>query len=221
MSQRSQGGPAGSALVPVRCRQTNPKEERSDAEQSWYIPEYASPRVGGVAQGADYNKALDVNPQWAEVYTRRGGIYAASGQYAPAVTDFTRALEVNPLLVEAYTKRCMAYSHMDQQTQALADCARALALDPRSEDAFHARALAYARTGQYAQALTDTIQVLKLNPWFFQGYYTQALLYEQIGRRQEAVEAYKRFLQTVPSPASPQYAGEIQQARQRVRDLGH
>jgi tetratricopeptide (TPR) repeat protein len=137
------------------------------------------------------------------------------------VTDFTRALEVNPLLVEAYIKRCMAYSHMDQQAQALADCTRALALDPRSEDAFHARAVAYARTGQYAQALTDTIQALKLNPRFFQGYYTQALLYEQIGRLQEAVEAYKGFLQTVPFPASPQYAEKIQQARQRVRDLGH
>src|SRR4030042_768531 len=50
---------------------------------------------------SDYNKALEINPNYAEAYYNRGTTYGKKGQYDNAISDFNKALEINPKFTEA------------------------------------------------------------------------------------------------------------------------
>lgn len=43
---------------------------------------------------ADYDKAIELDPNYAAAYDKRGSAYAAKGDYAHAVADVTRAEEL-------------------------------------------------------------------------------------------------------------------------------
>src|SRR6185295_7930729 len=50
---------------------------------------------------ASYTKALEINPELADVYHARGVIYGSRNNYAAALADFTKAIEVeNPKSAE-------------------------------------------------------------------------------------------------------------------------
>ncbi|MDR1467911.1 MAG: tetratricopeptide repeat protein, partial [Spirochaetaceae bacterium] len=45
---------------------------------------------------ADYNQALRINPNYAEVYYNRGYAYAMKKDYARARADWEKALQLDP-----------------------------------------------------------------------------------------------------------------------------
>ena len=45
---------------------------------------------------ADYSKAIELNPKYAQAYSSRGLVYASKGDYTHAVADVTRASELAP-----------------------------------------------------------------------------------------------------------------------------
>jgi tetratricopeptide (TPR) repeat protein len=57
----------------------------------------------------EYTKAIELNPNSAEAYNKRGVAYGKKGQYDQAISDFTKALEINPKDAEAYNNRGIAY----------------------------------------------------------------------------------------------------------------
>ncbi|MCK9614063.1 MAG: tetratricopeptide repeat protein [Candidatus Omnitrophica bacterium] len=57
----------------------------------------------------EYNKAIELNPNYAEAYNNRGVAYNVKGSYDQAISDFTRAIEINPSYAEAYYDRAVAY----------------------------------------------------------------------------------------------------------------
>lgn len=46
----------------------------------------------------NFNKALEMNPKYAEAYCNRGGAYLGKGRYDMAILDFNKAIEINPNL---------------------------------------------------------------------------------------------------------------------------
>ncbi|HEY85645.1 MAG TPA: tetratricopeptide repeat protein [Chloroflexi bacterium] len=53
--------------------------------------------IGDLEQAiADYNKAIDLNPDYAAAYSNRGVAYYYSGDLEQAIADFERYLELAP-----------------------------------------------------------------------------------------------------------------------------
>ena len=59
---------------------------------------------------ADYNKAIELDPDDAIVYNNRGLLYKAQKKEDLALADFNKAIELNPKYVTAYTNRGSLYS---------------------------------------------------------------------------------------------------------------
>ena len=53
----------------------------------------------------DYNKAIQLNPNYAEAYNNRGWAYYCLKQYGKALKDFEKALELNPNFTLAKNNR--------------------------------------------------------------------------------------------------------------------
>ena len=50
----------------------------------------------------DYNRAIQINPQYAQAYYNRGNAKSALGDKAGAIIDYNQAIQINPQDALAY-----------------------------------------------------------------------------------------------------------------------
>ena len=119
----------------------------------------------------DYNQAIALAPDNAEMYYRRGNAYYSragldmiyapykSVFLAPAKADFSRAVEKNPKNAMAFDMLGLTDGSMGDWTQAIADFEQETALDPRQQfrlsDAYCNRGTIYVGEKKYDLAVSD------------------------------------------------------------------
>lgn len=86
---------------------------------------------------SDFNKALEINPRYAEVYLNRGAAYAAKGFYDQAISDYNKALQINPRDNNAYCNRGLAHREKGEFDQAISDFNKALEINPMDAWAYY------------------------------------------------------------------------------------
>ena len=74
---------------------------------------------------ADYQKALEINPNNANAYNNRANLYQQQGEMELALADYQKALEINPNYANAYGGRGLLYQQMGNQPAAIADLKKA------------------------------------------------------------------------------------------------
>ena len=70
---------------------------------------------------ANFNKAIELNPNFAEAYLSRGNAYGNQDKSSLAISDYNKAIELNPNLIQAYSNRGRAYLFNDEICLAIAD----------------------------------------------------------------------------------------------------
>lgn len=111
---------------------------------------------------SDFNKALEINPGFAEAYISRGFAYRGKGQYDQAISDYNKALEINPRHAWVYYNRGLAYAYKGQDDQAISDYNKALEISPRLAVAYNNRAVAYYYKREYDRAWDDVYKAQAL-----------------------------------------------------------
>lgn len=76
------------------------------------------------------DKAIELNPKFAEAYTNRGAAYAQLGEYTKVVSSHTKAIEVDPKYAKAYYKRGLTYALLGKYKEAKKDLLTSVKLDP-------------------------------------------------------------------------------------------
>ena len=69
----------------------------------------------------DFNKAIQLNPQYAAAFNVRGLSLLKSGKSDDAITDFTKSIEIEPDYAYAYYNRGITYWEMKKTDQAAFD----------------------------------------------------------------------------------------------------
>ena len=111
-----------------------------------------------------FNKAIELDPDFALAYNNRGWAYIELEQYEQGIADCTKAIELDPGLALAYSNRGWAYILLGQYEQGIADCTKAIELDPGLALAYNNRGWAYIELGQYEQAIADYDKAIELDP---------------------------------------------------------
>lgn len=111
---------------------------------------------------ADYDTALDLNPQDALTHYNKGLTEIHLGQNKEAIADFDVAIDLNPQFVDAYNDRGIAKSRSGQDKEAIADFDKAIHLDPDSCRAYYSRGLVNDKLKRYEEARTDLQRTLEL-----------------------------------------------------------
>ncbi|MEO8372916.1 MAG: tetratricopeptide repeat protein, partial [Candidatus Solibacter sp.] len=104
---------------------------------------------------AEYNRALELNPRYAEAFNDRGHSYYWKGDGTRAIADFTRAIALRPDYPNAYNNRGATHMAGGHAAMSLADFTRALELKPGFRNAYVNRANAHLRLGHLRQSLDD------------------------------------------------------------------
>ncbi len=84
---------------------------------------------------ADFDKAIDLLPDFAEAYLGRGIVYGLQKKYPQAVDDFSRAISLAPQAPQPYFNRGRVLELAGRKDLAIVDYKRARDLDPKMKEA--------------------------------------------------------------------------------------
>jgi tetratricopeptide (TPR) repeat protein len=159
---------------------------------------------------ADYKKAIDINPRYADAYSNRGLARYKLGDLQGAIKDFDRAIEINPIHTDAYNNRGAARDELGDYTGAIADYDRVIELDPNYADAFTNRGAAKHALGDYLGAIADYRHAIDLNP-------ENAVVYSNLGTAHEMKGDYIAAVKSYQSALD--LDSHLEKARARLKDL--
>ena len=78
---------------------------------------------------ADFDRAVELDPAYAEPYNSRGFIFAERGDIEQAIADYGKAIEVDRDYASAYANRGTASLKLGDVDRAVADLDKAIELD--------------------------------------------------------------------------------------------
>lgn len=111
---------------------------------------------------ADFDKAIELNPQLELAHYNRGAIYSSKGDHARAIADYDKEIQLNTQDPFLYTARGGAYFMKGDHKQAILDYSEAIRLNPDYLPAYKNRAEAYERIGDKLKARADRNKVAEL-----------------------------------------------------------
>jgi len=113
---------------------------------------------------ADYNKAIEINPEYANAYNNRGNIKAKQADYNGAIEDYNKAIELHSQFVEAYCNRGIAKENLGDHYEAMEDFDRAIEINSEYIDGYLRRGMLRQDSGDYAGAIRDFDRVIEIEP---------------------------------------------------------
>ncbi len=139
---------------------------------------------------ADYNRALALNPQFEEIYFRRGIARSLTKDWQGAEADYTRAIEFNPQHAEAYLHRGGTRNLLANWQGAKSDFDVAIALEPKLTSAYVGRGLALCELKDCQSGLKDYDRAISIDPNDADAFTRRAFAYHQLGNNRSAVANY-------------------------------
>lgn len=146
----------------------------------------------------DYNHALKLNPNGADVYLNRGFIFLQIGKFKKAIKDYNRALELNPDFVEAYFYRGLVRFQQKELNAAIKDYNQALKLDCNFALAHLQRGNTFLKQGKLETAVKYYNQALALSPNLSEAYYKLGFIYNRLSQFQKAINYYNQAIACNP-----------------------
>ena len=122
-------------------------------------------KYGGIQpiRTQDYDKAIELNPDNADAYYKRGDAYDEMGEYGKAIADYNKAIELDPNHTLAYYNRGCAYGEIGAYDKAIADYNKAIELNPNDALAYYNRGLAYREKGEVPKVVSDLEKCISLS----------------------------------------------------------
>ena len=131
---------------------------------SYYFDSALEKQNKGDNQGAivDYDKAIELNPNYSLAYNNRGLAKSGLKDYEGAIVDYNKAIELNPNYAHAYNNRGNAKYDLKDYEGAIVDDNKAIELNPNYDNAYYTRGLAYQRLNERQRALADFREAARL-----------------------------------------------------------
>jgi tetratricopeptide (TPR) repeat protein len=113
---------------------------------------------------ADYNKVLQLEPQYLLAHYGRGVSYLRKGELVAAKSAFDNALALNPEFIEALYSRGIVHFDLGMLDKATVDFDATIALNAAHAAAFSRRGMVYEKRGDFPKAIADYRKALATTP---------------------------------------------------------
>ena len=137
-----------------------------------------------------FTRALELNPQLAMAYDKRGRLYYFKEDYDKMMYDFYRFTDLRPSDPQGYQMLGLAHLRTGNLDVAIAKFSRAVELEPKLASAYGYRAEAYRLKGFPEKAVHDSTRAIEIGETqstVGRAYTTRSKAYKQLG--QEALAA--------------------------------
>jgi tetratricopeptide (TPR) repeat protein len=141
-----------------------------------------------------YQKALEIDPDDAEVNSNLGSAFLQTGRTAEFIAHFNRAIEMQPRDATAHANLGAALLQMGHVEEAIGHLQKALEIDPNFVEAHSNLGNAFLQTGDVNQSLAHLQRAVELDPANAAAHYNLADTSLQMGRVDEAVTHLQKVL---------------------------
>ena len=150
---------------------------------------------------ADYDRAIQLTPDYAYAFSNRGNVYDHKGEYDRAIADYDQVIRLKPDHALSFYNRGIAYRLKGEYEQAIRDYDRAIELKPDYANAFVNRGIAYRLKGEYNRAIRDYDQAIRLNPDSANAFNSRGNAYDDKGEYDRAIADYDQAIRLNPDYA--------------------
>ncbi|MEH2152249.1 tetratricopeptide repeat protein [Nostoc sp.] len=206
-------GVAGCITLVVGALQFRLPKPVSDAQQALYqagVNKYDAGNYEGAIE--DFNQVIELDPQNALAYNRRGDAYYRLGDYEQAQADSSQAILLNPQDANAYFDRGFAISELGKYKEAIADYTQAIKLNSENAYAYYGRGLARAQLKDNKGAMGDFSKAIALKPQYTEAYLQRGILRRRLRLPQGAIQDFDRVIKINPSDAKAYYQRGLTQS---------
>ena len=154
---------------------------------------------------ADFDQAIELQPDVAGAYYNRGNAYYYKGEYDRAIADYDQAVELQPDFAMAYYSRGNAYADTGDYDRAITNYDQAIELQPDYAGAYTTRGIAYHYKGEYDRAIADYDQAIELQPDVAGAYSNRGNAYYYKGEYDRAIADYDQAIEIQPNFAMAYY----------------
>ena len=101
---------------------------------------------------AYFNKALSLDPRYAESWCLRGSVFLDTGKYNEGLADCEKAIALDQNYEEAWSKKALALYHLERFEDALLASTRASSLNGNDATAWYIRGVCLDELGRSDEA---------------------------------------------------------------------
>jgi len=142
----------------------------------------------------EFNKAIRLNPNYAEAHSSLGFTYAAMGRHNQAVNEFNIAIGINPNNAKAHANLGISYAKLGRHAEAIKEFNIAIRLNPNDAKAYSNLGIAYAKLGRHSQAIKEFNQAIRVNPNYAEAFFNLGTSHFKLGNHLKAIVAYKEAI---------------------------
>ena len=144
---------------------------------------YALDRARYAEAGADFARALEINPKSPDAFLLRGTLALRTKRVPEAMADYDRALALDPRYGAAFRMRCVAKANLGRYSDALTDCEQAVRFEPTNDEAWVNTGALQAALGRMPEAAESYERALAISPGSGAAHNNYGMLLLQTGRR--------------------------------------
>ncbi|HUI05468.1 MAG TPA: tetratricopeptide repeat protein [Verrucomicrobiae bacterium] len=154
---------------------------------------------------AQYEQALRINPNIAEVHNNLGLALAETGRTQEAVGHYEQALRINPDSAETYNNLAIALVGLGKLPAAVDLFEQALQIKPDFAEAHYNLGKALRQSGKIEEAIGQYEAALGIRPEYAEAHYNLGNAFLQVGRIDDAIGQYEQALRLKPNYAEAHY----------------
>lgn len=164
--------------------------------EAWYRLGMAKSMTSRGAGFEEFNKALELNPNYCLAYNARGNTYSSEDDAEKRLSDYDNAVRCDPSEEGFVYNRATAYLALGRYQEAIDDCNKCIEMGGHTKAfAYELRAEAKSNLGDFKGALDDCNYLIELsdggNP---DAYAARAGVKEQMGDYRGAIDDYLKAM---------------------------
>ena len=160
----------------------------------------------------DFDKAIELNPEYVRAYYERGRAQAYLGDYDSAIASLTQVIKMDSEDADVYYVRGNVKAHLDEYADAIVDLDKAIALDDHHANAYSnrggvkyglgesesARGNAEKAQSLYEAAIADCDKAIQIDPEYAYAYNSRGAAQASLGDFEGAILDFNRAIEIEP-----------------------
>ena len=145
-----------------------------------------------------FDKAIEVEPNFAEAWCAKGSILNELKRYEEALTYFDKAIELDPNNAEAFNNKGFALNELNRYEDALKYFDKAIELDPNNAEAWCNKGASLMHQNQTKEALINFNRAIEIEPGFDKAWSNKGAALIEIGKTNEALDCLENAISLKP-----------------------